>query len=195
MGKVFVAPMSIATDQYIRKPLYVAAVRLTNGNFEEIAAWCQGEILQDEVPGQGTGKRYIHVRVHNPKNSRQTKAFVGDWLLYTERGYKVYTNKAFHASFDEVNSEPSSNGGNGETASYPYNDNGVIVLGPETFVRHDGSVLSWRGTNYVLQTSHEDIFMGSEEIMPGVTVNDAVRAVRQDKLFEPQQETERSAQV
>ena len=92
--------MSVATDQYIRKPLYVAAVRITNGNFEEIAAWCQGEILQDDAPGQGTGKQYIHVRVHNPKNTRQTKAFVGDWLLYTERGYKVYTNKAFHASFD-----------------------------------------------------------------------------------------------
>jgi hypothetical protein len=176
MGKVFVTPMSVATDQYIRKPLYVAAVRITNGNFEEIAAWCQGEILQDEVPGQGTGKKYIHVRVHNPKNSRQTKAFVGDWLLYTERGYKVYTNKAFHASFDEVN---------GETASYPYNDNGVTVLGPECFVRRDGSVLSWRGTNYVLQTTHEDIFMGNEEIMPGVTVNDAVNAVKQGAVPEP----------
>jgi len=94
--------MSVATTQYIRKPLYVDAVRITGSNFEEIAAWCQGEILQDEVPGKGTGKKYIRVRVHNPKNPRQTKAFVGDWLLYTERGYKVYTNKAFHASFDEV---------------------------------------------------------------------------------------------
>lgn len=170
--------MSVSTEQYIRKPLYVAAVRITNGNFEEIAAWCQGEILQDDVPGQGTGKQYIHVRVHNPKNTRQTKAYVGDWLLYTERGYKVYTNKAFHASFDET-----GNTGRGEheahgNKNYPYSENGVIVLGPECFVQRDGSVLSWRGTNYVPQASHDEIFMGNEEIAPGVTVNEAVEAVR-----------------
>jgi hypothetical protein len=90
----------IDTQKYVRKPLYVDAVRVTLENFDEVAAWCQGEVLQDEVPGSGTRKQYIKVRVHNPKNPRQTKAFVGDWLLYTERGYKVYTNKAFHASFD-----------------------------------------------------------------------------------------------
>lgn len=95
--------MSVTTTQYIRKPLYVDAVRLTGANFDEIAAWCQGEVQKDEPP-DGNGKKFIRVRVHNPKSPRQTKAFVGDWLLYTERGYKVYTNKAFSASFDEVTS-------------------------------------------------------------------------------------------
>lgn len=108
--------MPITTQQYIRKPLYVDAVRVTAANFDEIVAWCQGEIQQDEVPGEGTGKQYIKVRVHSPKNPRQTKAFVGDWLLYTPRGYKIYTNKAFHALFDRVpdserrNIEESPNG-------------------------------------------------------------------------------------
>ena len=177
--------MNVTTTQYIRKPLYVAAVRITNGNFEEIAAWCQGEILEDEAPGQGTGKSYIHVRVHNPKNTRQTKAFVGDWILYTERGYKVYTNKAFHASFDETgNTGRGNNGANGGVPSYPYDENGVTVLGPECFVRQDGSVLSWKGVNYTPQTTHEDVFMGSEEIVPGVTVNEAVEAVREGGLGE-----------
>src|SRR3954464_2573088 len=98
--------MAIETQRYLRKPLYVDAVRITSANFNEVASWCQGEILRDEVINEGfTGKKHIKVRVHNPKNPRQTKAFVGDWLLYTERGYKVYTNKAFHASFDEALSE------------------------------------------------------------------------------------------
>lgn len=96
--------MTIQSQRYLRKPLFVDAVRVTAANFEEIAAWCQGEVLRDDVPGQGPGKKYIKVRVHNPKNPRQTKAFVGDWLLYTERGYKVYTSKAFHAAFDVVES-------------------------------------------------------------------------------------------
>lgn len=112
--------MSVTTTKYIRKPLYVAAVRITGANFDEVAAWCQGEVQQDEVPGKGTGKKYIRVRVHNPKNPRQTKAFVGDWLLYTERGYKVYTNKAFHASFDEIPREFENEDGSG---------NGTVVMG------------------------------------------------------------------
>lgn len=104
--------MGVNTVKYIRKPLYVDAVRVTEENFDEIVAWCQGEVLTDDVPGQGTSRKYIKVRVHLPKNPRQTKAFVGDWILYTEKGYKVYTNKAFHASFD-----PAATG----------NDNGTVV--------------------------------------------------------------------
>lgn len=94
--------MDVETVKYIRKPLFVDAVRVTANNFDKISVWCQGEVLLDEVPGKGITKKFIKVRVHNPKNVRQTKAFVGDWILYTERGYKVYTNKAFHASFDPV---------------------------------------------------------------------------------------------
>ena len=98
----------ISTQRYIRKPLYVDAVRITAANFEEIAAWCQGEIQQDDIPGKNTSKKFIRVRVQNPKNPRQTKAFVGDWVLYTETGYKVYTVKAFHAAFDKVEQKPMS---------------------------------------------------------------------------------------
>lgn len=103
--------MTIVTNRYIKKPLYVDAVRVTAENFVEISRWCQGDIrtnaenlvveadLEDpRIPNSC----YIYVRVHNPKNPRQTKAFVGDWLLYTARGYKVYTDKAFQGSFDPV---------------------------------------------------------------------------------------------
>ncbi len=92
--------MAIETQKYIRKPLYVEAVRISTANFNEIVSWCQGEVQQEEDPAKGTIKKFIKVRVHNPKNPRQTRAYIGDWLLYTERGYKVYTNKAFHTSFD-----------------------------------------------------------------------------------------------
>lgn len=136
--------MTVVTTRYIRKPLYVDAVRISVANFEDIAKWCQGEIQHDEVSGTGTGKKYIRIRVHNPKNPRQTKAFVGDWLLYTERGYKVYTNKAFHSSFDELSTATGP-------VEYPYNEGDTTVIGPECFVQSDGGVLSWKGINYVPQ--------------------------------------------
>jgi hypothetical protein len=116
---------SIITNQYIRKPLYVDATRVTGANFEEIANWCQGEIRQEEVPGkEGLFKKYIRVRVQNPKYPWQTKAFVGDWILYTDRGgYKVYNNKAFHASFEMVSNGTQEDHGNG--AVVPSESNGA----------------------------------------------------------------------
>lgn len=89
--------MTVKTTSYVRKPLFVDAVEVTEELFLDIAAWCQGEIVSSEASEE---PKHIKVRVHNPKTPRQTKAFVGDWILYTERGYKVYTAKAFQASFD-----------------------------------------------------------------------------------------------
>lgn len=100
------------TKKYIRKPLYVDAVQVTEANFEDIARWCFGTIENiDESPVDRSKeveptKQYIHVRVHLPKHPRQTRAFVGDWILYTEFGYKVYTTKAFKSNFTLVE-EPS----------------------------------------------------------------------------------------
>lgn len=91
--------MSIQTTKYVRKPLFVDVIQVTEENFAEVAKWCQGEIHNEE------SGPYIFVRVHSPRNPRQNKAYVGDWILYTERGYKVYTTKAFFASFELV--EPS----------------------------------------------------------------------------------------
>lgn len=96
------------TEKYVRKPLFVDAVQVTEENFEKLAKWCFGEISNvDETPLDpdapvDPSKQYIHVRVHNPKNPRQTRAYVGDWVLYTERGYKVYSTKAFQSNFTKV---------------------------------------------------------------------------------------------
>lgn len=89
--------MTIATKKYIRKPLVVDAVQVTEDNMEEIAKWCQGEVRSMD---ESNRSQYVHVRVHNPRSPRQTRAFVGDWLLYTEMGYKIYNTKAFVSSFD-----------------------------------------------------------------------------------------------
>jgi hypothetical protein len=98
----------VETTLFKRKPIYVQAVRVDEDNFLDVVAWCQGSIV---TPGQTfsldklreISDKYISVRVVNPQRPRQTKAFVGDWVLYSEyNGYKVYTNGAFHNAFDEL---------------------------------------------------------------------------------------------
>lgn len=140
--------MKVSTEKYVRKPLFVDAIRVTGKNFNDIAEWCQGEILSDEIPGQGTGKKYIKIRVHNPRDRRQMKAYVGDWVLYTDRGYKIYTNKAFDDAFDEVEES---------TKKYPYTDGDFTVIGPGCFSAKDESVLNWKGVNYVPQGADRSI--------------------------------------
>lgn len=39
--------------------------------------------------------------------------------------------------------------------AFPYKEGDSIVLGPEVFVTQDGSVLNWRGQNYVPQIETE----------------------------------------
>jgi hypothetical protein len=139
--------MGVETQRYIRKPLYVQAVRVTPENFDELVKWCQGEV-ETKINSTRKNKKYIKVRVHHPKNPRQTQAFVGDWILYTDRGYKVYTNDAFNLAFDLVDEVV-------KVKEYPYEEGDVVVLGPEIFAAKDGGVISWKGENFVPQAVPE----------------------------------------
>lgn len=99
--------MSLDTQKFVRKPLFVDAVQVTSENFKEIAAWVKGTIVEndpepDAAIVKGPLQCHIKVQVHAPKNPRQTRAIVGDWILYTPRGFKVYTNTAFTNVFDLV---------------------------------------------------------------------------------------------
>lgn len=86
----------LKTHKFARKPFYVDAVRVSDANMEEVAAWCEGEIFNED------GADFILVKVHRPLNERQTQAFIGDWVLFAGSGFKVYTPKAFDKSFEKV---------------------------------------------------------------------------------------------
>lgn len=78
-----------------RKPFEVDAVQVTAENMEEVAVWCEGFVAENHLD------HYIQVKVHKPQSPRQTTAFVGDWVLKTKTGNRVYTEKAYKESFEE----------------------------------------------------------------------------------------------
>lgn len=101
--------MSIKTEGYSRKPFHVDAVQVTAENLEEVAAWCAGEIrtskktIRNEETNEIVERKeipFIKVDVHRPLNDRQTKAYPGDWVLLSDAGFKVYTQKAFENAFE-----------------------------------------------------------------------------------------------
>lgn len=85
------------THKFARKPFYVDAVRVSEENMEEVAEWCDGKIVEHETDG-----KFVSVKVHRPLTERQTQAFVGDWVLNSGNGFKVYVQKAFDKSFEKV---------------------------------------------------------------------------------------------
>ena len=78
---------------YFRKAFSVEAVQVTAENLDEVTRWCSGGL------SGGKDDRYIKVKVLKPTTIRQTKAYIGDWLLKSNRGFKVYTDKAFNNNF------------------------------------------------------------------------------------------------
>jgi len=86
--------MTLAIQRYTHVPLYVNAVQITAENLSEVASWCGGAIQTDVDTRQ-----FIKVASIRPLRERQTQAYVGDWVLKTDVGLKVYTNKAFTRGF------------------------------------------------------------------------------------------------
>lgn len=85
---------------YVNKPFEIEAVQVTEENISEVADWCKGHVIV------GNKEIHIKVQVRLPRNERQTQARYGDWVLVTGRGPKVYTDVAFHKSYDLKVDEP-----------------------------------------------------------------------------------------
>lgn len=94
-------------NKFASKPIFVDAVEVTADNLEDIAKWCQGEVRTAEKAEGGKSGNYVKVRVHHPRTDRQTKAFVGDHVLYSGHGFKVYTPRAFEKSFEQIEEPPA----------------------------------------------------------------------------------------
>ncbi len=88
--------MNLQIARYVRKPLYVNAVQVTEENMQAVAKWCKGQHIH------GVNAQYVKVRVHRATNERQKQAHVGDWVLKFGTGFKVYEPDAFVKDFNQV---------------------------------------------------------------------------------------------
>lgn len=103
--------MSVKIEKFVRKQFPVDCVQVTAENIEEVAKWCNGTIHETDPEIAEKFKkpvqRWIQVDVQNAMNERQTKAFVDDWVLFANRGYKIYTPNAFERNFERPASAPA----------------------------------------------------------------------------------------
>lgn len=104
---------------FAKKAFYVDAVQVDATNMYEVAVWCKGELLDytwnnrhlphnDKDPDRHD--KYVKVNVimpsHGRANPRNGMAFVGDWVVKSTTGWKVYGDKAFKNTFEPLIEEP-----------------------------------------------------------------------------------------
>jgi hypothetical protein len=92
------------TNLYARKSFQVEAVKVTFENIEDLASWCGGEIETQETRVKNVIQieKFIRVPVTRPANEKQTRAYIGDYILKSDNSFKVYTERAFLKSFEPV---------------------------------------------------------------------------------------------
>lgn len=92
--------------RYQRKPFFVDAMNVTATNFLAIAQWSKGIVHNKDgsavEPGQDPNEQYIKINVDRPQNPRETRAYIGDWVVRTERGFKIYRRSQFLKFFVPV---------------------------------------------------------------------------------------------
>ena len=95
----------MSPNRFVRRPFFVDALRVSADNMAELALWCRGEIITANT------EPFIRVLVTKPLNQSSTKsrAFVGDWVVYTSKGFKVYTHVAFEKTFVSVKEDVDRN--------------------------------------------------------------------------------------
>lgn len=86
---------SLKTQKYDKKPFSVEAVRVTQENLMAVLEWCAGVLF----PASGKLGPFVKVEVRRPISERQTRAYIGDWVLKAGSGFKVYNDRAFFEAF------------------------------------------------------------------------------------------------
>lgn len=80
--------------RFVRRPFFVTAFLVTEDNMKKVAEWCEGNIHH-----HNSGDFIKVHNVLNAQNERQTKAYVGDYVLKSGSHFKVYTQTSFQKSF------------------------------------------------------------------------------------------------
>lgn len=148
--------MGIESEKYIRKPLYVDAVRITEENFNDVVKWCDGTVEVEETKGNAPNRHFIRLRVKNPMGARQTKGFVGDWILWNEQGgYKIYTHKAFLGAFEQA--QQSTHPSVAETISTPATPIETVATPVEPLVLTENEVQTAIADDQPMAQEFEDV--------------------------------------
>jgi hypothetical protein len=93
--------MSNSVTDYVLHNKIADAKCVVLEDIEGIAKWCEGEIgVSHEVGGEG--QTYIQVDVKHLPPGPLNRAYVGDWIITNEIGYKILSDEEYRSIFRVV---------------------------------------------------------------------------------------------
>ena len=84
---------------WVRNSFSVEAVQVTGENIRAVASWCEGSVGQTQ--SKTYPKAYIGLCTVQYNKVRQTKAYVSDWILKTDEGFKHYRDQSFRTTYSK----------------------------------------------------------------------------------------------
>lgn len=93
--------MTVVALKFVRKSFPVDAVRVSHKNIHELAGILGATVAKTLDDHQ---RLYICLDKIKTSNARQTKAYIGDWVVVAENGIKVYRDKSFRRVFEQAKS-------------------------------------------------------------------------------------------
>lgn len=86
----------------MRKPFICIGFEVTAGNMDTLARWCKGNVVREDVP-----EPFVRVPVSRATNERQTRAYIGTYIVLSVFGkgnsYKVYKKEWLDETFLQLN--------------------------------------------------------------------------------------------
>lgn len=92
---------SLQTVAVVRKTFTAEAVQITDDNIIDVSNWSGARIKETD------GGILLRLDTGVPKASRQaTTAGVGDWIVCTGEGFKIYRGRSFDHTFEVLKANP-----------------------------------------------------------------------------------------
>jgi len=83
--------------QFVRKPEFITGIQVTKVNIHDVAQWCKGVVIDHDT------NHFILVPVINPKTHTASRAYIGAWVVQTDKGvFRVYRSKDLNRGFERI---------------------------------------------------------------------------------------------
>lgn len=125
MGAMTQKENKVELTSYVRKPFPVDAIRVSSENFDEVAELTGGNVQHGLKSGRAV--KFIEVPVKKVLDVKQKHAYVGDWVLQYQGGWKVYTHRAFRDSFEQVQESAKTAGEALNSLHRVFQDSGQVT--------------------------------------------------------------------
>jgi hypothetical protein len=94
--------VTLKTKTFVPRSFPIEGIEVKADNIEEVAKWCFGDVRSGSKKKEGPVEKYIKIRVYRLQDKSESRAFVGDTILYFASGFKVFTRAQFEKSYQPV---------------------------------------------------------------------------------------------